>query len=185
MDDISIDFNNAIKKQLIRSLELEKYKNLISSVYSIDISQDKEFQKAYDGFYNVRRKEAWRKEYFLYFEELKSESSPTFGKIIKELNIRLNSVEPSFSSKMLATLNPKMPIWDSRVLNLLGLTYIWEKERTVGNAICVYNSICCWYDNYMKSDEARKNTEMFDRIFSEYKNISDLKKIDYLLWCMG
>lgn len=184
---ISIDFDKAMRNQLTRSLELSKYKMLIDKVHSlVDINDDEKFKKAFDGFYKVRRNDAWRKEFFLYFNEIRLEDNLTFERIITDLNQRIkDSVEPSFSSKMLATITPEKPIWDSRVLNILGLTRKWEKERTVENAIRIYDKICDWYDEYLKSDEARNIINMFDCYFPDYNTISDVKKIDYLLWCIG
>ncbi len=115
---MNINFDKSLKNQLVKSLELEKYQWIIENVQTIDISDNTKFQKAYDGFYNVRRNETWRKIYFNYFQEIRLDFNITFEIIIKALNERLPnaSVEPSFSSKMLATLNTQMPIWDSKVL---------------------------------------------------------------------
>ncbi len=87
---------------------------------------------------------------------------------------------------MLATINPEMPIWDSKVLNCLGLENAWNSRHTVENAINIYNQILEWYKEYLKTEEAKHNIKVFDTWFPEYsKKISDVKKIDYILWCLG
>ena len=184
---MTIDFDKALKTQLIQSLELEKYQWIIKNVRPMDVSKEKEFQRVYDGFYDVRRNEEWRKAYFCYFEEIKYKPDISFEMILKDLNNRLpkTSVEPSFSSKILATLNTQMPIWDSRVLRALGIDKEWNKIRTLDNAVAIYGKICDWYRDYMKSDESREIINKFDYYFSDYQSISSVKKIDYLLWCIG
>ena len=149
-----------------------------------DLSSDADFQKLFNGFYNVRKGDIWRKEYYSLFHSVKN-STPSFQYIITELKNRVGTVEASFSSKMLATINPTMPIWDSRVLESLGLTKDWNKEHSINNAMSIYNNICDWYSDYLKSSEAEANVFVFDAWFPEYKDISDVKKIDYLLWCEG
>ena len=42
----------------------------------------------------------------------------TFEEILEEISVR-DMLEPSYISKMLATLNPEKSIWDSRVKNIL------------------------------------------------------------------
>ena len=79
-----------------------------------------------------------------------------------------------------------MPIWDSKVLKCLGLENAWDSQRTVKNAIDIYNQIVEWYKEYLKTEEAKHNIKVFDIWFPQYtKKISDVKKIDYILWCLG
>ncbi len=39
-----------------------------------------------------------------------------------------------------------------------------------------------WYADYLATDEARENIEEFDQLFQEHAWVSDIKKIDCLLW---
>lgn len=160
MKQIVIDFDEVLKAQLIKSFELKKYLPLIDSVQTVDVSNDTDFQKDYDAFYDVRRNKDWRDEYFKYFQEIKQKSGLTFKTIIEELKRRLENkgmkttIEPSFSSKMLHTIDTNMPIWDSRVLASLGLDKEWDRNRTVENAVAVYEKVDSWYEEYKKSTEA-------------------------------
>ena len=65
----------------------------------------------YDGFYRVRRNEEWRKYYFKLMQEMRSKDV-SFGDILTSINKETGRIEASFSSKLLATINPNYLIWD-------------------------------------------------------------------------
>jgi hypothetical protein len=52
--------------------------------------------------------------------ERNKENPPSFEKTITYIYEELDRFEASFSSKLVATLNPAMPIWDSVVLKNFG-----------------------------------------------------------------
>lgn len=49
------------------------------------------------------------------------------------------SIEVSFSSKLLATLNPKYPIWDSQVVKALDIKV---SQHTIEAYVQAYNELC-------------------------------------------
>ena len=86
---------------------------------------------------------------------------------------------------MLATINPEMPIWDSIVLKNLGFKINGKtKEEKFSNAVVLYDDICKWYQQFKKTDEAKRMIESFDLAFPKYRFISQTKKIDFILWAM-
>lgn len=179
-----IDAENTLKQQITKHFEIEKYLYLIDGLKTVDVSKDKTYQTAYDYFWNVRRNEKWRNGYFKILQLIKTKEKPVFSEIVEQVsNLSINAIEPSFSSKILATIDPNMPIWDSRVLNKLHLQTTWEGDKTIENAIEMYGKIVKWYEDYLKKPEARENILIFDSYLPEYKDrITDVKKIDYLLW---
>ena len=87
---------------------------------------------------------------------------------------------------MLAIIDPYMPIWDRRVLVRLNLASRWDSMcHNPENAEIIYKEICDLYEEYMLTNEANQNVRVFDDFFPEYKDISSIKKIDYLLWSKG
>ena len=103
--------------------------------------------------------------------------------IITELYHLTGNVEASFSSKMLATIDPSKPIWDQYVLQNLGLALTGKtQEEKLANAIHLYDQIEKWYKDYLTTAEAQENIEVFNRLLPEYAWVSDTKKIDCLLW---
>ncbi|WP_031553228.1 hypothetical protein [Oribacterium sp. FC2011] len=183
---MNLDAERILKTQVAKHFQIEKYIWLIDNLQNINIASDKDgFQKKYNGFWNVRSDSNWRDSYFEYFESVK-DKAPSFEKIIMDLNVKLKGrIEPSFSSKMLATIDPGRPIWDSRVLVRLGYKDDWKGDNSIDNANSIYKRICGWYAEYFETAEMKRNIEIFDSYLPEYKDrISAVKKIDYLLWGM-
>ena len=50
-----INASTIIEESLAFSFGLEKYKKIMLMVQKVDVSQDREFQKVFNGFYRVRR----------------------------------------------------------------------------------------------------------------------------------
>ena len=61
------------------------------------------------------------KIFYTYFDSQKNNKMIKYDEIIDYFYSKTNRVEASFSSKMLATINPEMPILDSQVLLNMGL----------------------------------------------------------------
>ena len=116
-----IDPAKVIQQRLAAGLGLDKYAFIEQTFRKIDVSQDEDFQRIFNGFYTVRRNAEWRNAYYRLFEEMKQVDSADFDTILDEMYRQTGNVEASFSSKMLATLRPEMPIWDKYVVQNLGL----------------------------------------------------------------
>ena len=155
---------------------------MIKSHKQIDGTERYWFQHAFNVFYRVRRNAEWRKCYYKLFEWAKKEHY-SFEDVIGCLYVETGNIEASFSSKMIATIDPDKPIWDQYVLQNLGLELKGKNPRErVENAILIYDQIEIWYKDYLSTEEARKNIEEFDRWLPSYSWIPEIKKIDYLLW---
>jgi hypothetical protein len=127
---MNIDVKGILQNRLASSLGLDKYQYIMEHVMKTDVSADEDFQRIFNGFYIVRRNEEWRNVYYSYFEKVKN-SKPTFEDIITYLFEKTGNVEPSFSSKMLATIIPEKPIWDRYVVQNLNikLTGLSQEEK--------------------------------------------------------
>lgn len=179
---VNFDVNKVFQERLAASMGLDKYQFIMEQVNKTDVSTDVDFQRTFNGFYVVRRNESWRKAYYDFFESVKG-GTPTFASILTHLYNCTGNIEPSFSSKMLATIFPDKPIWDRYVvqnldLELVGLT----KEERLANAIALYGDIEKWYVDFLQTDKAKECIEAFDNVMPDYKHISRIKKIDSILW---
>ena len=180
--DLNFDANIVFNNRLAESLGLIKYRDIIETVGSINVSENADFQKTFNGFYVVRRNEEWRKVYYDLFEQVKT-GAPTFASILTHLYEHTGNIEASFSSKMLASIFPDKPIWDQYVLQKLSLKLVGStKQERLKNAIVLYSDIEKWYDDFLKIDKAKECIEVFDRVLPDYKDISSIKKIDCILW---
>lgn len=174
---ISLSACEILNTQLASSLGLDRYKEIMNGDPS-----SPEFQRLFNGYYRIRRNAEWREIYYALFMMAREEQY-TFAQIITSLYKATGNVEASFSSKMLATIDPSKPIWDQYVLQNLGLELTGKtQEEKLKNAIMLYDEILRWYNEYLLSDEAKKNIQEFNRWLPQYSWVSDVKKIDCLLW---
>ena len=172
-----INAKEVLQAHLARGLGLDRYADIIHRDPASSA-----FQRAFNGYYRIRRNEEWRQHYYDLFVKAKVERF-SFEQIITELFRLTGNVEASFSSKMLATIDASKPIWDQYVLQNLGLELTGKsQEEKLQNAVVLYDRIVRWYEDYLATDEARENTSEFDRLLPDYSWVNDTKKIDCLLW---
>ena len=175
---------------------VEKYLEIMNLYSTTDFGVNSDFAKKFDAFCRVRRNEEWRKAFFDLFKEVSKEPAMAdFRTILAELHTRLaklndaihSTIEASFASKMLHTVNPDMPIWDSIVLSKLNLSekvlpYKMNRlttEARLNKCEEVYNELKKWYE----TDEATTLEAQFDKEYPEHKeDIGRTKKIDFMLW---
>lgn len=180
--DMSFNVSKVFQHRLASSMGLDRYQYIMEQVNSTNVATDIDFQRTFNGFYIVRRNESWRKIYYEYFESAKN-GRPTFESIITYLYECTGNIEPSFSSKMLATILPEKPIWDRYVVQNLNIQLTGvTKEEKLKNAIILYADIEKWYADFLESEKGKECIREFDCVLPDYKGISSIKKIDSILW---
>ncbi len=169
-----------------RVQDIKHYVNIMDKIKKVNVSYDLDFQREYNYFYKVRRNAEWRQQYFNLFEKCKKRRNVSFGLILEEMYSDTGRVEASFASKMLASLNDDMPIWDSQVLSRIGVSPSRKQgQRKIDETKVLFDSIVDWYEN-LKADKDRyeEYVTAFDNRFPDYITISATKKIDFILWAM-
>ncbi len=176
-----------VKKMFLESDKkrgIEKYAEIMRDFPNVNVESDKNFQKKFNGFYRVRRNEAWQKVYYAILERGKKQSL-SFEEVLREIYNETGRVESSFASKLIHTLNNDMPIWDRFVLQNLGKTMpICKGEKKLKKAIRIYNEIIVWYKESVGKEEIKEKIDDFDQVFPEYAWFSKTKKLDFILWQM-
>ena len=170
------------------------------ALHNIDISSDIEYQKNFTGYYRVRRDKEWLQEYYNYMEAHKNDTELSFENILRAIssiphtvkktpsnNGLSTSIEPSFASKMLATIKPDHPIWDSQVVKALNITIDPSLigEEKIQSYIKAYDQLIREIRNFIQTEEGKSCIKQFDITFPNLKHISPFKKIDYYLWNIG
>ena len=179
---INIDAKSVIETRIAESMGVDKYKKIMDWVRTTDVSSDREFQRTFNSFYRVRRNEEWRRAYYNLFEEVKN-SKPSFEYIIRTMYKETGNIEASFSSKMIATIDANMPIWDRYVVQNLCLEMRGKtKEDQLKCAVDLYNKMISWYEGFLQTANGRDCIAEFDLILPGYVWMSDVKKIDFYLW---
>lgn len=180
--DMNFNVSRVFQERLASSMGLHKYQYIMEQVNNTNVATNSDFQRVFNGFYIVRRNESWRKAYYEHFESVKN-GNPTFESIITYLYECTGNIEPSFSSKMLATIFPEKPIWDRYVVQNLDIQLTGAtKEEKLKNAIILYADMEKWYADFLESEKGKECISEFDRVLPDYKGISSIKKIDSILW---
>lgn len=163
---------------------LEKYQYIMGRFRKVDVSEDTEFQSVYRDFYQMRRfySDEFARKYFRLMEQLKGMDGVTFKMAFERVKHIQCTYETSFSSKMAHTFNPQTPIWDKIVttdhFGFRSPTGQKDREQKTVRRFEDYSGKFC---GYMKSKEGQMFIGMFDKAFPD-SGISDVKKIDFILW---
>ena len=179
---MNYSFDNFQKNAIIRFLALDKYNYIKDNLYKCDVSKDSEFQTRFNAFYRVRRDDKWRKIFYNYFEEIKNNKNITFDEILDYMYKKTGSIEASFCSKMLSTINPNMPIWDQFVLNYYNIEVEGNNPKDrIKDIIKKYYEIVKKEKEELQKEEIKEAIKQFKEDFKEY-NISDIKILDFMIW---
>jgi flagellar assembly factor FliW len=162
---------------------IAQYLEIMELFSNTDMSTDKDFQRKFNGFYRIRqRPPEWYEQYYSYMQSQK-DKNPTFSNVLIHFYSILGRYEPSFSSKLVATIDVNSPVWDSVVLRYTGIkTPLYTSKSKVDQAEAIYKKLQEWHDRHMRSDHGKLILQTFEEMVPEHKRISDLKKIDFVLW---
>lgn len=182
-----------IQKSLAEACGLEAYNK------TLDLNKvlTKEYQSNFIYYYKLRRDREWLNNYFNYMNSLISRSEVTFEEILKTLftfkhkvkNSSKNpegyaySIEMSFASKMLHTIDTNYPIWDSKVTEVLNIKTP-KTGSPIEEYITKYNELCEKINKYIISFEGYNMINIFNEYFPSYTTLNPIKKIDFWLWNM-
>ena len=109
------DIKAALEKTIIGE-GLKKYRYIMDNLHTVDVSQNKDFQTAFNHFYRiVSRPPQFYTGYYDFLQRNKNNKAAAIEEILQHLHPLSGKVELSFSSKLLHTINPDFPIWDQYV----------------------------------------------------------------------
>jgi len=154
---------------------------------STNVATDLDYQRVYKSFYVMgRRSGTWYQFYFALLEREKLNRSITFEAVLRTTFENMGGrVEPSFSSKLVATIRPEAPIYDDVVRNNLGIAkphYYKPARVRLLEALAAYKQIEGFYAVALKSDAFGTLKAEFDRRFPAFTHFTNTKKLDVLLW---
>lgn len=160
-----------------------QYLEIMELFPSTNVSKNRDFQRKFNYFYRVKQQSPdWYAEYYRFMEEQKGEN-PEFSNVLAHFYSVLGRCEPSFSSKFVATHNPDTPIWDAHVLRNTGVKPpSYGSKNRISKTVEAYRRICNWYEDTITSDRGQLIIESFNSMVESHEKISDLKKIDFVLW---
>ncbi len=176
------------KKQIKESLPrikkgLEQYLWIQKEVELRDVSEDEEFQRRFNYFYKIipHRNKVWQNEFYNLLENSKN-TEITFETLLSNLFNKTGKIEASFVSKLMATLNPELPVIDSVVLKNLGLrlpySYVKNRELLINE---IHLKLVDEFANFLKTENGVYLKEQFNLAYPEV-GITKIKMLDLVLW---
>ncbi len=160
---------------------IRDYRWLIDEVRRLDVTTDADFQRRYNHFWRVRKNATWRAAYYELLERAKR-AGTDFPTALRAMHARTGRIEASFSSKLVATLDPDMPVIDAFVLKFFGLRlpYPYQDDR-IGKTIDVYERVAAGIDAIVRSDAMPRVRAAFAERYPTAA-LSDVKMVDFVLW---
>lgn len=174
---------NLLKNMINKAWRLEDYLYVVENLKKTNVALDEVYQKKYDSFYRVRRNAEWRNVYFYYLEENKYRNDLTFEEVLKYIYKKTGFIEPSFASKLVATINPNMPIWDKNVINYFGI----QKQmgiNKIDKTIQIYSDLCLEYEKKLMNPQICEEICFFKKIINS-KQLTNVKLLDFIAWTLG
>ena len=169
---------------------LNDYEFIIKKFKTGDVGNDDEFKKVYRRFYVLNGAgltDKFMKRYF----ELLSRKEADLKKLLWELSKIPRrkgdySIQLSFASKLIHTIDNNQPIYDSRVAELLDIELdynIKDMSKRIDDRIEKYNLLKKKFNKILNKQEIKK-------IIKDFKiklktNIGDVKMLDFILWKLG
>lgn len=160
---------------------LTKYLWLQAQRDTCDLGSNSEYRKRFNGFYRVRRGQGWQEKFYDLLEGKKGQSV-SFAEVLDTLHRTTGRYEASFASKLLATIDPNMPVIDSIVLRNLNLRLpASTSKRRVARIQEIHNELVSSFKEFLTTEMGR---HLVARFREEYPaaNITEIKMLDLVLW---
>jgi len=160
---------------------LEQYQAIQARLSDVDVQSDLEFQRRFNRFYRVRRNAKWRGQFYSLFAEA-LEHGYDFRTVCNELHERTDRWEASFTSKLIATVDPTQPVIDSVVLKNLDLRLPSHGTEHRLDRLCdVHRDLKGQLEAILKTEPGKYIVEQFRTLYPKAK-ITPIKMVDLVLW---
>lgn len=180
---LEINFNKDSIDKALPKLEsgLTKYVAIQKNYHSMNVANNRDFQKQFNHFYRVRRGSEWQEKFYGILESAK-EKNYSFAEILENLSAATGRLEASFSSKLLASANPERVVLDSVVLKNVGLKLPYANclDRK-GKIIELYHELEERLKHLLTTENGKYLVEAFIQKYPNH-NITKIKMLDLVLW---
>jgi len=151
------------------------------------VKNDEEFRRKFKLFYRLSPAHLGIQFEDKYFELLES-GEEDLGRILRELYEKetlrkAKTVQFSFATKLIHTLNPNRPIFDSKVKERLNIEVRGNnKEEKITSSIKAYQDLQEKITSLLEKSEIKKIISEFRNKFKTKGLTSDVKILDFILW---
>lgn len=170
-------------KLVARRADLARYRFVMEELSSGDVRVNATYQRTFNGLYMVRRGTHWRGAFYDLLETNKHRHGLEFQYVLEELHKATGRIEASFASKLMATINPGLPVYDSWVRHNLSLpTRVGSAQPRIEHLCADYTTIQELYEAMIASPSFGDLRLGFDEALPEFSDITDVKKLDFMFW---
>jgi hypothetical protein len=160
---------------------LDKYLWLQEHRDCRDVRSDADYRRRFNGFYRIRRGKGWQDTFFALLEENKRQGV-RFSEVLDSLHRTTGRCEASFASKMVATIDPHMPVIDSLVLRNLGLRLPSSKStRRLAEVEALHRTLEARFSEFLTTSTGRYLVERFRETYPA-ATMTEIKMLDLVLW---
>ena len=189
---LSLSRDSIIDKLENRKNDVDRY-FYIASVFAQNepISGNEEFKETYKSFYVMRTAGLSQAHFDKYFELL-DRREKNLETILNELyEIKTlknqNSMQFSFATKLLHTLDNNLPIYDNQVKKTLGLLDPYNVQDTPykkkKKLLAYYENLKVIYRQLLEEARIKKLIDDIRKYFGwTASQINDVKILDFILW---
>lgn len=175
-------------------LDIRIYLSLLNRVHNIDVTQDKDFQNNYCRYwrlYGAGLSQEFRSAYFQLMEKYKDKNPLDIKEITRTLyDIPSNkkgkkTLQFSFASKLIHTLEPHRPIYDNMVATFYRFSVPNHTKSYGLRILCYlnfYDSLIKEYESVLTNGLLSQSIESFKHKFSISDAYTNEKVIDTLIW---
>jgi hypothetical protein len=156
-----------------------------------DILKDLEFQHRFGNFYIMNRaglSDALKKRFFKLLSGKESDLECILNELYKIPTLRkTHSIQFSFATKLLHTVNNNRPIFDRMVSKIIDKQVEGNsKEEKIKSCVEIEEFLDNLYYDLIKDNRIKRVISMFRKKFSVDENkISDIKALDFIIWALG
>jgi len=189
VNEITENKNNILSN--LKQKDIGTYCFLKKKFAKGDILKDLEFQSKFKQFYIMNSaglSDGWKERFF----ELLSAKYDNLKYILSELykiprRDGRYSVQFSFATKLLHTVNNENPIYDKMIGEVLDKKINGpNRDEKINSCIEIYNFLKKLYLGLTKNSKIRKVILEFRLRFNvSRKDISDVKALDFIIWSLG
>jgi len=177
-----------------RKLDIDTYLDLLRRFGRVDVAQDPKFQSAYKiywGLTTARLSKAFCAAYFELMEGLKGKPAPYIREVVLHLyqisthKSGKKSLQFSFASKLIHTIQPHRPIYDSMVVSFYRFKVpnpTKSFDARLRSLLSSYDFLCTEYENVLRDGLLQQSITRFRHEFSVPDEYTDEKIIDTLIW---
>lgn len=175
-------------------LDIRIYLTLLNRFRNVDVTRDTEFQNKYCRYWSLfgaGLSQNFRAEYFKLMERLKRRPLPSIGEVTRILyEVPSNSsgrkaLQFSFASKLLHTLDPHRPIYDSHVATFYRFSVpnpTKSFEDRLQGFLGFYDFLMVEYKKVLTTQVLMQPIARFRHQFSVSDEYTDEKIVDTLIW---